>query len=91
MNYHAPSVVRKHGSRTAIIVAKGRKLYQIIELDGKKLLVRSRSCEELQHLGYEQTDLPVIPAAQKYLMHSAGVSPIAKAALEQIVEDAWLL
>jgi hypothetical protein len=91
MNYPVPSVVRKHGNRTAIVLAKGRKLFQVVELESKKLLVRGRSCEELQRLGYEPTTWSPIDAARKYLEHSAGLSPNARQALEQLIEDAWML
>lgn len=90
MTFTAPSVIRKHGGRFAIIVKKGRTLYQVIELDSQRLVMRGHSEADLQRMGYQVTDMNVYSTAEKFLKHQAGLTPNASAALTELADDAFL-
>lgn len=89
--YTVPSVVQKHGNRTAIIVSKARTMFSVVELTSTRLLLKKYDAVDLEAFGYKPTDYDVITAVEKYLKHNAGVTPNAKAALEEVIDLAFLL
>lgn len=90
MTYTAPSVIRKYGGRFAIILKKGRSLFQVIEMDNKKLIMRGHSDAELSQMGYTHTDLNPYTVAERFIKHQAGLTPNASAALSDLIDDAFL-
>ena len=83
--YQVPSVIRKTGMRHAIILKKGRKLFEVIEMAKTQLIIRTHSEAELVKEGYKPTDLSPYETAEKFLKHTAGVSYNADLALKKLV------
>lgn len=90
MTFTAPSVIRKHGGRFAIITKKGRTLFQVIEMDSKKLIMRGHDNQELIKKGYTLTDMNPFAVAERFTKHQAGLTPNAMAALTELINDAHL-
>ena len=90
MRYQTPTVL-KVGSRYAILLTKGKKLYEIIEMESLRLMLRKKSQLMLDNEGYVPCAYNLETAAKHFLKHHAGLSPNAQTALEKLVDDAWLL
>lgn len=90
MSFTAPSVIKKHGGRFAIILKKGRSLFQVVELDSQRLVVRGHSEPDLIKKGYQATDINVYTTAEKFLKHQAGLTANASTALAELADDAFL-
>lgn len=91
MNLTAPCVLRKHGGRHALLIKAGRTKYEVIELTNVQLLIKKYSDKELELKGYQAVpSLSPYQVAEKFLKHSAGLSPNAKAALESLQDLSFL-
>lgn len=86
MIYSAPSVLRKHGGRHALVIKKGKTRYEVIEMTNAKLLLKSIPGKELEEEGYvEQHNQSPAKVAEHFLQHQAGVTPNAELALCEVI------
>lgn len=88
---HPTPTVLKQGSHYAILLTKGKKLYEIVEMESTRLMLRKKTQLQLDNAGYEACTYNLVTAAEHFLKHQAGLSPNAQSALEDLVADAWLM
>lgn len=84
----AGDVLLDRNARTAIVIAIGRKLTQLVQLEEGELVVRPFSASEMVARGFRRIDYPTRRAVRKYLKHSGGVSTKARQALRAIAKVA---
>lgn len=80
------SVLIDRNARTAIVVSVGRKLTHLVPLEEGELVLRALTDEEMRDRGFRELNYPVKRAVRKYLKHSGGVSPKARAALKELAQ-----
>lgn len=90
MSFKAPSVIKRHGGRFALVVKEGRTLLQVVEMANQKLVMRGHSCEDLKQKGYQSTEINPFETAKRFLNHSAGLTANASEALQTLIDDAFL-
>lgn len=77
-----------------MILAKGRKLYDVIEMTSKRLVTKKHTDLSLERIGYQhdpEQSKRIAAVAEQFLRHQAGLTPNTEAALKQFIEDAFLL
>lgn len=86
MTFHAPCVLRKAGGRHAIVIKKGRTLYEVVEMSKNSLIVKKVAEKQLLADGYaEVTGVSPAKTAESFLQHQAGVSKNAMLALNEVI------
>jgi len=90
VRFDAPCVVRRHGARFAIVTDKGRTLYGVVEMTKGPLILRRLNERELLAKGYAAFEASPSESAGKFLKHQAGVTPNAKAALDEVIALSFL-
>lgn len=82
---NAGDVLIDFNRRTAIVVAQGRKLTQLVALEEGELVVRPYNQDELRDRVFRPLRYPLRRAVRQYLKHSGGVSDRARKALRGLL------